>query len=679
MRFQKLHLQNFRPFKNETIDFSQDLEKNVTVIHGQNGSGKTTLLNAFTWILYGEVGFEMHPGRLVNQGVMAEASPSESVQVEGELQFEHDGTDYRLTRRVVFEKQRGGDFDGRKSDEQLSLEYRESKGRWSERQNPAATIEQIVPERLSDLFFFDGEYINKLTGVDHQGEIQGAIRNIMGLTILERSIRHLDEVETRFEDKVKEHGSEQLQELIDNKRELEGDLSDIETKIKEKQEKRSRLGGEISDIEQKLERMGDTKQLQEEREQKESKREELEENVEEINKEIQTEISKKGYLPFAMPAIESTAREIDKLREDGVIPSELSNKFVDDLLDRGVCICGRPLEQNSEHYQQVVGYKSDATSEGVDQAALRLIAHLDNIRDRRKGFFESVKDQMKRRKDILDEIDKLTEEIDEIGQQIASIDGYDPETDESPAELEKARESKKATREELKEEIVRLDEQKSMKNEELDEVQEKYEAEQEEKAQADLARKRMKAAGLARRQLEASFEQLQQQVRDWSNERVKQTFDTVATKDYVAEITDDFELTIKDSIDGESIEVDKSRGERQIASLAFIGSLIAIAKERYEADTDTQYFTGGIYPVVMDSPFGALDNEHRREISRIIPALADQVVVMVTDSQWDGPVAEEMEEIAGRQYRLRYHPGDGNKNHPKTEIELEREITAGGQ
>ena len=40
----------------QTVEFSTDSEKNVTVLIGVNTSGKTTLIRAFEWILYNKNG-----------------------------------------------------------------------------------------------------------------------------------------------------------------------------------------------------------------------------------------------------------------------------------------------------------------------------------------------------------------------------------------------------------------------------------------------------------------------------------------------------------------------------------------------------------------------------------------------------------------------------------------------
>lgn len=112
---------------------------------------------------------------------------------------------------------------------------------------------------------------------------------------------------------------------------------------------------------------------------------------------------------------------------------------------------------------------------------------------------------------------------------------------------------------------------------------------------------------------------------------------------------------MKDVGETEEELVAKSTGERQVASLSFISSLVSLARERYESDQDATYFTGGIYPMLMDSPFGYLDPTYQRRVSQKLPEMADQVVVLVTESQWSDAVAGELADIAGQQYELQYH------------------------
>lgn len=669
MIIKDLHLTNFRPFVDETINFHPGEERNVVIIHGQNGSGKTTLLNAIQWVLYGKAEFKTHPDRLVNQGEMSKLDPGGRITVAVELEYTHDTIEYNLRREAVFERAHESDFDGQKVDKNFILKKRNGDS-WEEVGNPSHIVEQALPKRLRKLFFFDGEYINKLSGVDHSNDIQEAIQNIMGLEILERSMDHLKDVQSRFENQLKEEGSRELEELVRKKQDLNETIDDTDQRIKEKQNTIDTLQTENSNIDSKLEKIEEVAELQEDRQELEEDRSDLKQQREQLKRELRSNISTQGYLPFAMDAIEETAKEIDRLREQGKIPSELGNEFVSELLAVKECICGRPLKEGSESYRAVSSYKSDMETDGIDQAAIRYIAHLGNIQDKHSSFFADVEEIVAERKSLQDEIDDLNEEIDELSTQIADHDEYDPEQDESPKELEEKRKANIQRVGELKSDIENLKKSKKEKQEALKGVKEDIEDAKEEREEVLLARKRMKAAEEIHADIKNSYEGLQQTVRNWSNERVKETFDGIASKEYRAEITADFELKIREQFDNTSVTVDKSRGERQIASLAFIGSLVDIARQRYESDSESEYFKGGIYPIIMDSPFGSLDNEHRREISRVIPELADQVVVFVTDSQWTGPVAEEMDEISGRQYRLNYETG-GQSGHPRTTIELE--------
>lgn len=676
MRLRRLQLTNFRQFVEEEIEFATDPERNVTVVHGPNGSGKTTLLNAFRWVLYGDVEFENRPDALANQGAMAAADSDESVRVEVELTFEHDEQTYAARRWQLYRKRHADDLKGAILDSDIEVEITDENGVVHEPGNPETRIDKAIPERLRDLFFFDGEYIKDLAGVDNQKEIKEAIQNLMGLTIMERSIRHLGMVADEFEKEMEEYGSEELQELLERKQTLESEIDEKKRHLEDTQQTIDRIEDEINEVEFHLSQLEESAALEQQREEKREQREELEASIEDINEEIRSSITDAGYLTFAMDPIQETAEDLDRLREQGLIPSELSSEFVDSLLERERCICGRPLEEGSDHYREVASWKSEMSSEGMDQAAIRLIAHIDQFTDEREAFFEDIDEAVNRRRELQSRIDRLTEEIDDISRELESMDTDIDKDTESPAELERQRKELVARKEDAIDERGRLATQIEDLEAELEGVTDDLEEAREDQKQAQTARRRWKAAEVVQADLEDEFEELQDKVRNWSDKLVNDTFGQIASKDFQAHITEDFELKIWKEIDDNLHEVDRSRGEKQIASLAFIGSLVSIAKDRYESDPDAPYFKGGIYPIVMDSPFGALDSDHRKEVSRAMPDLAEQVVVLVTDTQWKGPVEREMSEIAGQQYWLNFDDGAGEDGHPHTSIENEQATSA---
>ena len=50
----KLQLNNFGPFLNETIDFSQIENNQLFLISGKTGSGKTMIFDAIVYALFGK-------------------------------------------------------------------------------------------------------------------------------------------------------------------------------------------------------------------------------------------------------------------------------------------------------------------------------------------------------------------------------------------------------------------------------------------------------------------------------------------------------------------------------------------------------------------------------------------------------------------------------------------------
>lgn len=105
------------------------------------------------------------------------------------------------------------------------------------------------------------------------------------------------------------------------------------------------------------------------------------------------------------------------------------------------------------------------------------------------------------------------------------------------------------------------------------------------------------------------------------------------------------------------IDVALSTGQRQVTSLVFIASLLALARKRSEIPTILRGLSGNEYPLVTDSPFGSL-SIFRWGVAKWVPDLAPQVVLLVSPKQFDGDVAEDPARETGRvgrRYYLAYH------------------------
>lgn len=674
MRLDTLELQNFRQFYGtQSIEFSSDSEKNVTVIYGSNGSGKSTLLNAFLWLFYEEITLPKG-GRIASEQAMAEATVGDRVTVSVKLTFDHEGEQFTATRTYTIRKGSDDDLRGEVVDDNLSVEYIDQAGNWKQRTNPENTLRQILPERLQDIFFFDGETINELTQNDSQDRIQSAIRNMMGLEILERAIRHLAHVEGEFEDEMNEHGSKELSELVERKQTLDSQIESATTELETTNQSLTETEAELESVEARQDELDGSHELQKERETLREEKETLKQDVKNINDTLRENISEDGNLIFAMPAIEKTAQMLREKRKKGEIPSEIKSHFVDELLELGECICGRPLVEGSEPHQEVTGWKQRAGSNEIEQVAMQIAGRLTEMGEGQEDLFETINAGMSDRSEKRQRLEEINGRLEDISTKLSE------KNTETIGQLEQRRVELTDKVSELNQNIGRLERDLSELRDQQDSIESEISEAREENQVAEQANRRRRAAQQLREQLEDLFQRYQDQVRQRVNERVNEIFGEIIAKDYYAQISDEYSLRILKDVDRtEAVSVAKSTGERQVASLSFIASLVSLAREQHESEDDSTFFTGGIYPTIMDSPYGYLDPTYQQKVSQMLPEMSEQVIVFVTQSQWSEAVEAELNSVSGYKYKLSYqNPSMGeNIQYEMTTIEQEQTPVAG--
>lgn len=650
MKLDSLTLSNFRQYysgeKEQKIWFSKS-KNNITVIHGENGAGKTALLNSFLWVLYGKVNLP-EPERIINERAIAEAEVGKDIEVRVQLKFEHDEKKYAIWRRRIVRKRSDDDFTGERVDEEFHLEYIDVTGKSKEPGNPQEEINQIMPPRLSDLFFFHGEDIDRMSKTESSREIQDAIKNIMGLTILERSIAHLESAAKRFEEEMEKYGSEELKEFIQNKKEKEQKLTDTKDELSNLNKNLNALKEEKGEVNGRLKKLESAKERQEKREKLEHEMTETQELIYKKNIAIKILYGKKAYFALASEPFVKTMKILKEKRRKGEIPSSIKKQFVDDLLNAHRCICDRPLEKGTDSYRAVTEWREKAGPEGLDEAVTLISSAINEFPQKREEFLTELKKLIKEKEDLCENKRNLEEQISEIGYE------FEKDTEEIK-ELENKRRS-------INEEIEDTNQRIGMKKgdvkkiqTDIEEIEKDIEKAKAKESKGIVAQKRFIVCKKAQKYIERLFEDFAKRVREKTQTEVGDLYSEFIHKPYWAEITDDYELKIFKKVKDQKIPVGMSTGERQIASLSFIGGLVNIAREQYEKKKGAIYFKGGIYPIIMDAPFGYLDKNYRKEIGDGIPKLAEQVIVLVTSTQWKGEVEETMKKRAGKEYHLEYY------------------------
>ena len=105
MLIKELELENFRQYiGTQTVKFSDDPEKNVTLILGKTTSGKNTLIQAFRWVLYNDCNFtgkRSEEKTVLNKDVRSSMRAGDECVARVSLTFEHQSMLYKITRKYI--------------------------------------------------------------------------------------------------------------------------------------------------------------------------------------------------------------------------------------------------------------------------------------------------------------------------------------------------------------------------------------------------------------------------------------------------------------------------------------------------------------------------------------------------------------------------------------------------
>ena len=187
-----------------------------------------------------------------------------------------------------------------------------------------------------------------------------------------------------------------------------------------------------------------------------------------------------------------------------------------------------------------------------------------------------------------------------------------------------------------------------------------------------LAQRRINATQDAIDRLSEVKSRQENQFRLQLEQRVQEIFSDMSFTPYVPKISEKYELSLVENTTGIEAPVAASTGENQVLSLSFIASIIDKVRDWSEKRKMIMLPESSTFPIVMDSPFGSLDVNSRRHIARTIPKLANQLVVLVTKTQWRVEVEEEIADKVGKEYVLVYYSSKPNCEQDFIELGRER-------
>lgn len=649
MRLTSIKLCNFRSFYGKTpeILLAWGDKSNTTIIHGNNGSGKTSLLNAFTWVFYEKFSAAFASiEQLVNKRAIAEAKPGEAVECWVEIGWEHDSKNYRVRRTCrVYKNQT--DIDAGRSD--LFMYVAGDDGCWYlPPQHPDEIINQILPSSLHQYFFFDGERIEQIVRADKKADMAEATKMLLGVEVLNRAINHLGVAKKTLESELAAIGDSEIKQLLRQQEKLVKEseiIGDRQTEIEQELEYQETIKKETSN---RLRELSSAKELQERRQDLDKQKKVNQDNLKQSREALKKLISTKGYTVLLSETTAQFRIIVNELKQKGELTAGVSREFINDLLTQSRCICGAELHEGSFACDSVKTWMDRAGSSAVEETAIRMSAQVDEIDKQAPTFWSEIDREQTIIQQLRQTISEIETELDNIQERLRKdpseeIRNLQKRLDEIEAKIRELTLEQGAILQQianLKAEIEGLDKQvaKQKVNEE----------------KQVLAQRRITAAQDAIERLTEVRYRQEKQFRLQLEQRVKEIFREISFTPYIPKISDKYELTLVENTAGLEMPVAASTGENQILSLSFIGSIIDRVREWSEKKM-LMVPDSSTFPIVMDSPFGSLDEIYRRQIAKTIPKLATQLVVLVTKTQWRGEVEAEMTNRIGREYVLTYY------------------------
>lgn len=650
LKLYSLRMQNYRNYKNVKLEFSQDLEKTITIFHGSMSAGKTTIMNAINWCLYNEETHFINEGEgkpLVNQKKLNETALGKSITTEVELIFSDEkGPRYKILRGLIgyrktvqrnkiFNSLANGLVDaGFEFETEQRFSYIDSDSNdWEHIEEPDRVefqVQRHIPQDLSNFIFFNGEMLDKFFSSLQSENIKIGIERVSGLDILKNAKKNLTKLESIYRKKASSNrtdtvSSELKLERITELRQKELEkLEQVNLQLQPLKREKIEINGVLSKypeavINELQEKLVKTEALIQ------SKNLLLERNRTDQRKYL---IDKFAKMLLSKP-IQSCLRILSNAEREGIIPPPIEYNFLQGIISNKRCICGRNFLENSSEKHELEKlllklFDSEIASEShqgkmfvsndllINISKSTIIEELDLFRNQRRKIEEEIEgekgskiqtlkilqqypiEEIRKKGKLLEELDiKIQDLENEIYLSNQNIEKYDNAIKDTKSIIDEAtREDENSriwnTRKELTVKLIEYIDK--LYQDTLDEI----------RLSVEKHTNQIFAKLISRR---------------WQLDRI--------------EISQEYKIKVLDKEGVNNLRT-LSAGQTLYLSLSFISALRKI--------------TSINYPMVIDSPFGKVSGNERIWAAQDIPTFLPntQITFLVTDTEYSSAVSNIM-------------------------------------
>lgn len=635
MLLKSIRMTDFRCYLGEVeIEFSTDSKRNITVVHGENGVGKTALLNAIRWTFFDSLtkGFK-EPTILLNKEAKKEGRDKCVVDIE----FHEEGRDFliRRTYQQSVKKSR------------LQLWEIQDNGTFSpEKKHPEAFVNSIIPSEMAEYFFFQGEGSSAVDDKNKSGTLGPAIRNILGFRVAESLTKTLKSIESDVRRSIagldKSGQSSKIESL----------LSADETNLTDLLEKKEELSGKLVKISETFDQVctdldqiknQNLTQLRADERKAEQSLIEAKSQRTKLKKQKLEAIKTYGWAVFGADFADQSLDFIDESVISGELPEPYNQKFIKKILSDKTCICGACLQPGSKSYQLVTEMLKTAANPLLQARLLGITAQIDGIKtlsNMAPGHLQELSKQTT----INDlRIESLQTELSDISSQIKEI----PEDEIKKLQTKKDNLGKDRDRS--------LRENGSNDNQ-IKTLNKQIKARKEELSRLSGNSKVLETLKIKQNFVDEMLEYIAQHLQS-SEESVRGHVLTEVNSILTKFSRHDYKIGISDSnfkislLDKDGSIVGQGDGLNLLLNLTITAALIKFAGERRNVK-DPILSGATVAPLVIDAPFGVLDESYRNVVVTNLPNYTSQLVFFVSSSQWSDDMDSAIKDRLGKEYCL---------------------------
>ncbi|MBR3313093.1 MAG: hypothetical protein IKG18_03040 [Atopobiaceae bacterium] len=571
--------------------------------------------------------------------------------------LEKNGTVYEVTRRQEYARRRNGSLD-RPGQHEFSIMYRDkAQTRQIAAGDRQATINMLLSGQLSHYFFFDGEHVKNMRTEIERGkssDFAGAVKTILGLQPIKSAVDHLkapkgpgnrSSVERWFNRQLDTTGDVEMERKQRRIAELEDNyIPSMEAKLEAAQAEEKKA----------IESEGHHRQQLRDNQESEAAQKAVD-NAERAlaaakraHAQTRTDFLRLFRTQHHRFFVERPIRDAQQLLadEDKIskgVPS-VDDKTIKFILDRGRCICGTEFETGDDVFQRLCDLLSYVPpkdlgtyiSEFDKECRLRTEGESKFYQDLAMAFQkfgDSEKDVTAAENDLRDaelhlaglrsvDIDAIKDKIERDVRARRRAGGAVQAAQHSIANSQS--EVKQLRRE------VHANSVKSEKNSEI--------------------RRCLAYVDYMYDFLNGFYTEQEAATREQLERTVNKFFTAMYDGELHLELDENYGVTVVvDNVNTDGEAWRTSSGQTLAIILAFILGILDRAKE--SISNGNELLKGDTYPLVMDAPLSDFDKTRIGTICKLLPTVAEQVIIIIKDT--DGDLAEEhLRNRIGRRYTI---------------------------